>query len=522
MDIPVIKVLTPDLTVSEPKKYAVIRGPTQLTQYAQVSNSYNTSAINFNFSTPSKDAIIKRNFLLEMSVQLDFVGTGIGNLIQLGVNDAPRAFPIMQCMNSINAVIDNATISTNNLPDFQDALMRYYLTPERKAKYQGLTPVMSDQFQQYDDALIHGFSRSPLNSYGNSSEMEDARGGFIGIEVLSNTNTTASVRLTLREPLLFTPPFLGEAISEDMGFVNCDQFTFTFNLSDLSNMWSHSSAGNTISSITPSFFAAPKLIYSVATAPLTMKIPDHAKYPYYTVVRFANSDLTLTPGSSSQVQYQNIQLNGIPNKVFLFAYRRPQDRSFLTSNSYASIEQCNIQFNNVTGILSSSTKEQLYTICVENGLQMTYNQWSKYVGSVLCLEFGKDIFLNDTEAPGKRGNYQLQPTVTFKNNSSSTVVYTPYAVVVSEGIFHIESSGLKRQEISPLTTEMILNAQESDMKFSSVERTEGGSFKDWLPLIGQAVKVGGPIASQVIGDIMESTKSSGGALISKEELRRKR
>lgn len=84
MDIPVIKVSTPELTVSEPKKYAVIRGPTQLTQYAQVSNSYNTSAINFNFSTPSKNSIIKRNFLLEMSVQLDFTGSGIGNLLQIG------------------------------------------------------------------------------------------------------------------------------------------------------------------------------------------------------------------------------------------------------------------------------------------------------------------------------------------------------------------------------------------------------------------------------------------------------
>lgn len=428
----------------------------------------------------------------------------------------------MQCMNSINAVIDNATISTNNLPDFQDALMRYHLTPERKAKYQGLTPTQSDQFQQYSDWVTYGSSRSPLNSYGNSSELEDARGGFVGIQVLSNTNTTASVRLTLREPLLFTPPFLGEAISEDMGFVNCDQFTFTFNLSDLSMMWSHASSGNTISTITPSFFAAPKLIYSAVTAPLTMRIPDHAKYPYYTVVRFPNADLSLTAGSSSQVQYQNIQLNGIPNKIYLFAYRRPQDRSFLTSNSYASIEQCNIQFNNVTGILSSATKEQLYSICVENGLQMTYNQWSNYVGSVLCLELGKDIPLDDSSGPGKRGNYQLQPTVTFKNNSSSTVVFTPYCVVVSEGIFHIESSGLKRQEISPLTGEMILNAQESEMKFTSVERTEGGAFKDWLPLVGALVKTGGPIASQVIGQMLQNSESSGGALMSKEELRRKR
>jgi hypothetical protein len=364
-----------------------------------------------------------------------------------------------------------------------------------------------------------------LNSYGNSSELEDARGGFIGLEVLSNTNTTASVRLTVREPLLFTPPFLDTDISEEMGFVNCDQFTFTFILSDLSYMWSHASSGNTITSITPSFFAAPKLIYSASTAPLTMKIPDHVKYPYYTVVRFPNADLTLAAGASQQVQYQNIQLNGIPNKIFLFAFRRPQDRSYLTSNSYASIEQCNIQFNNVTGILSSSTKEQLYSICVENGVQMTYNQWSKYVGSVLCLELGKDIPLSDSEAPGKRGTYQLQPTVTFKNNSSSSVVYTPYAVVVSEGIFHIESSGLKRQEISPLTTEMILNAEETDVKFTSLDRIQGGGFKDWLPIIGKAIKYGGPMASELVGNILESTSvsgQSGGAFMSKEELRRKR
>lgn len=526
MDVPLVKVLTPDLTIDAPKRYAVVRGPSMISQYNSISNSYNTSTINFNFPTPSPDSIIKRNMLLQAYVELTFAGSGTGNLLQIGVNDAPRAKPLSKCMTTVNAILDNATCTVSNLQDFSDALDRYYLTPEQKAKYSGMTPVMQDQFQDYADWVTYGGARNPLASYGNSSELEDARGGFSGLTVVSNTNTSAVVRLAIAEPFSFLPPFIPEDISEDMGFVNVQQFTFQINLSDLSYMWSHSSAGNTISSVTATFYQAPSLAYTVVTPPLTMKIPKTVKFPYSTFVRFPQSDLTLASGASQQIQYQNIQLNSIPTKIFLFAFRRPQDRTYNTSESYATIENVNVQFNNVSGILSGASKRQLYAIAVENGIQLTWNQFDKYVGSVMCLEFGKDIFLNDTEAPGKLGTYQLQPVITFKNASSATVVYTPYCVVQSEGIFTIHESGLKTQDVGTLTGSEILNAPVEEIKYSSIEKTSGAGFgSSALQTALKAAKVGLPVLNnlvQMVPDDILGSGYSGGAKMSREELRRKK
>ncbi len=46
---------------------------------------------------------------------------------------------------------------------------------------------------------------------------------------------------------------------------------------------------------------------------------------------------------------------------------------------------------NKTGILSGFTSQQLYNISVENGVNMSWGQWSRRVGSILCLNIGKDI-----------------------------------------------------------------------------------------------------------------------------------
>ena len=37
------------------------------------------------------------------------------------------------------------------------------------------------------------------------------------------------------------------------------------------------------------------------------------------------------------------------------------------------------------------TQQQLYNISVENGINMSWGQWSQRVGSILCLAMGKDV-----------------------------------------------------------------------------------------------------------------------------------
>ena len=51
---------------------------------------------------------------------------------------------------------------------------------------------------------------------------------------------------------------------------------------------------------------------------------------------------------------------------------------------------------------------------LKNGLKRSWSEWNIYYGSVLCLEFGTDIVLNNEyQAEGVRGNFMLQMNLIF-------------------------------------------------------------------------------------------------------------
>lgn len=527
------EVLTPSLRVNAPTEYAMVRGPSDRTWMNYGAQSYSTSSATFNFNPPSPKVVALRNMLIEMTVRLTFTGADQGSaLLQIGTNDAPRAYPLNQCLSSVTATLDDQTLTVSNQSDIVDGILRYNLNAQLKQRMQSLTPCFQDQFQIYSDSYTSGSGnvRSPLNSYGNSSEgTVDGRGGFAGISVVSNTNTAAVVDITVTEPIALLAPFIFSDSSNEKGFINVQQYTFLFNFTDLTRWWSHSSLGNTISTIVATVPSQPKMLVSYCTVPELLDVQLPISYPFYKVERFTNSEVTLTTGSSSNQTLNNLQLNSIPHSMYIFARQRPSDRTYLTSDAYASIESVSIIWNNKSGILSGASKQQLYSICAENGLAMGYNQWAKFSGSVLKLEFGKDIPLGQLDAPGKLGTFQLQVQVTFKNQSSATVIYTPYIVVVSEGIFRIGKSQ-KNTEVGILSSEDVLAASEKgpdyNMDYVTVEDDRGGDlisgikklipiYKKFQPIVQKVVEEG----MDLLGDKFDNFDLKGGKKLSRLDLR---
>jgi hypothetical protein len=147
-----------------------------------------------------------------------------------------------------------------------------------------------------------------------------------------------------------------------------------------------------------------------------------------------------------------------------------------TSDSYLAINNLSVLWNNQSGLLSSASAQDLYRIAADNGCNLSWPQFSKYRGSVMCLEMGKDIGLLDTEAPGVQGSYTLQVTATLENKSNFNFESEFYIVVQNQGTFSI-SENFARASLGNLNQAMVLSAKQSpEIHHLTYHQLQGGSF----------------------------------------------
>jgi hypothetical protein len=203
-------------------------------------------------------------------------------------------------------------------------------------------------------------------------------------------------------------------------------------------------------------------------------------------------------GSTQQVFSDTIRLSQIPRYVYLFARRSDATSTFSTCDSFPSIESVSLQWGNDSGLLAGASKQTLFEISRRNSCNLSWVQWSSKRGAVLCLELGKDIGLQDFEAPGLNGSYTLQAQVNFSNQSSSTMSCQFYVVTVNQGTFSI-APNTARSSLGNVTVDMVLAARNSpEVVRSEYEALHGGSF--WSSLRNIIHKVSGfaaPILSKI-------------------------
>lgn len=493
-DITPVKVQDPILNIDQSKYYTILEGPKQNTYQVFVANSSSNSSANWNINPPNINVLTNRKWFIRYYCQLDFTGADQGSpLLQLGVNDAPRAWPVSSCISSANLQINNGGVNIN-LSDVISGLYRYNCGTDYRQYDLSILPAMPDQFQDYNTGSAT--NRDPLAAYGaNPAEM--SRGAFT-IQVISNTNTAASIRFISTEPLILPP--LNWAHGDSPGFLGVNQFVVTLNFSNLSYMWSHSSAGLTLSTVAGSFYQNPEVLVNFLTPPDTMPLPKMIPYSYYVINRYQTDFGNVNAGASFTVNSNNITLQSVPERIFVYARRRNADRTFLTTDCYAALQSIAINWNNQNNILSTASAQSLYEIAVKNGCNLSYEQWSNFTGSVLALDFAKDIALDSSIiSPGQNGSFQLQIQATFTNTSANTVNYTFYIITVSEGIFTVDS-GFAVPQIGVVSASDSLNTPEVEaVPYEEIEAAAGaGNFFSKLKKFARkAYKVGKKIAPHI-------------------------
>ena len=467
----------PRIALNSKRKYDVLKGGLEVNGRTYTSTAFSSSNIAFSTIPPSPNHIIDPGVDIRLSIQLTFAGTGTGNLLQIGTADAPRFMPInTKLISNLVSQINNAQASINS-SDFMSAFLRMQNSPKDRISYNSTSCNMPDMSQEYADLV--GFIKNPLGAYGDGTSSDDPRGGFAGITVLSNTNTAAVVNLVFTERIIL-PPWVYGADKSAAGFTNVQTLDWNFTLNDLSNCWSHAAGGNTISSITSSFFAPPQLdMIFVSRNPLLL-YPKTLIYPYTDISRYPTPVVTLAAGASFTLPSNNIQLQSIPNRLVMFA--REQNSDLLgdpsATDTFMNISNVQIQWGNRNALLGAMTEQQLYQMSVKNGLDLSWTQWNKHVGSLLIIEPPTDLGLQPDQASGLLTTLQLQVNVTLNNKGPNSKNVVFYILVLQEGtlsLFEGESRSVFNLNVLQ-PKDVLASYSKKTEPYWKVERMVGGSF----------------------------------------------
>jgi hypothetical protein len=397
-----LKLVYDPRTKQLPRSYGILKGGReQLWQQFSAQSLASNGAV-FQCNPPNRQVFTNRKIYVSGTFNISFTGTvPAGNLIQLGVSDAPRSWALTKSSKNVAIQLgqDNTSVPLN---DYFSALERFHNNHETRWKDYSIANSMMDQYQEYSDYALYGSSKNALADYGETSTSDDGRAGYSGLTLLTNTPTSATATLTVCEPLVVSPLIFGK--EEGSGFYGIDSIQIQIDFDDLARVWSHdniSAGSGRFSSITVTPQAGSfKVLMNFIQPDITMKLPVSQTWAYTEVNRYPTNGPTLAPGQSTTIIANSIQLKSIPRKLYIFARQQNSDLDESSTDTFAVINNMNITFNTRNGILASATAYDLYNISVRNGLEMSWSQFSLYCGSVVCLEAGMDIPLSEVEAPG--------------------------------------------------------------------------------------------------------------------------
>ena len=170
-----------------------------------------------------------------------------------------------------------------------------------------------------------------------------------------------------------------------------------------------------------------------------------------------------------------------------------------STDTYAYISNISITFANSNNLVNSANPIQLYELAAKNGCALSWVQWSKQVGSVLCIDFSQDIGLPDDMFVGLRdANIQLKLTLSYTNLSSSQKDFTIYTLPVYTGVFDI-TAGQASTQSGLVTLPEYLQAKDiHTLAYEQARNYYGGNFfsnlktaaTKALPYVKEAAKLG--------------------------------
>jgi len=502
---------------------AVYQGAGSNTYQAFQANSTSSSNISFNVQLPSESVVLDRNVLITSKVNFTITLTGVPDTTKpfgYGSNISFQSFPLNRLFTTATAQINNTNVSINQ-QDVMDFLM-LMSNPDDLKCYSGLSPYLRDKYYyNFTDALNSGG-----DAMGDANKLEldgvEPRGSFRILSATSNQvapnewlnqsggplNYTINVEAEFTEPLFLSPfVFNNKANNNQQGIVGVNQMNLVLNIdASCKRVFSYRGGATAINvalntTLPNGPFTDTKLLLNFLSPQPTDLIKASNSVPYYDFPRWVSQSgvvPTLNGNATGSVVSQNIQLNQIPELVFIGVRKRMTALSVRDSCSFVSPQSISINFNNTSGILSSASQQDLYRISVANGLQQSWVEWNgklsvnsvanvspagstcvlSSLGGILVFNPAKDWSLPAYLANGSIGQFNLQFNLNVFNQTANAIADAELVVVVmNSGVFHT-LNGASAIYTGLLNKQMVLESAQKEDAVSSkeFESMVGGSL----------------------------------------------
>jgi len=527
------------LLTTDKVRYAVFKGAQNITpsQYNAISKS--SSSITFNVQLPSESTVFSRRIMVETKMTIAFSATPTGDMpvgqtiVNLGYASALGPFPFHSCCNTIQATINNNTVSQNQ----RDVMFQLLRFGDRRevARYNNATPTQYDSYWSYTDAL--GANNNP-NSAWNDCELDQdfqPRGSFVIDAITGNTpkanagdndQRNITITFTTREPLMLSPFIWTDPESNNQGMYGVQTLNFVFNLGQANRAirlanGNVGTTGNFVANPWFNYVNGSAVVSDVVSSQLLMlfltrqpsnlvsarNVLPFAEYPRYLTTVAPAFD---TGNGAIQTQtFQSIQLNSVPDKLIVVARKVLASQSPCDADSFLPIKNINISFNNKAGLLSGATQWDLWRMSVESGSNQTWAEFSgravkssqagaatatslpasiPLCGSVLALEFGRHIELDDVYAPGSIGAFQLQFRVQLENNTGLDIAQEQYELVLitmNSGVFAIERGTSQTYTAILSRADVLAVSSRPQYAKSGLARIVGGAVEDKMKMLAR-------------------------------------
>jgi hypothetical protein len=489
--------LDPRISASHNGSYTITKGPSKSLFVNYPSQAFSDQQLQHQIFPPSPGSFLDRKVLIEMSVDFTLRAANPASFVfppgsvpeELGVVGL-RYMPLHNIATACNITVNGNTLS---YPSYQLlAALHQYNTPTDPLEqlHWSAMPSCKNVGVTYDSTF--GTPRSQFAA-PFSNVYQDSNAATCEYTLISNVAGVAVLRIKWVEPVLF-PPFIHGVLEREGLLGLTSPLIITYTLPGLARFLGYDNVNGTVlSGITAAWSNAPKMRIQWMTSDISGMLSDTNsqqayKYPYVNPLVFTNTPVLIPSGDSAQLSSSNIQLSGIPQCAFIFVRQQNSDLTPFDCDSFAAIEAINIQFDNLTGILANASTYDLYKICVRNGLKQRYADWASIrgdgVGSVLKVEFDRDIPLpSPSLAVGRSGTFQMQLTVTVRNDRPTDVNYVLYIVTMYEGILTV-TSGTSMTNINLVTAQDVLQlsaeSNSDNLEVAQAEASysmiEGGSI----------------------------------------------
>lgn len=524
-----VKLPDPRIDIRTQNKY-LFKQPANVVTYKSFnSNSSSNNSTHFTATPPNPNIIISPLVYLHVPTTVNVNGlmnnadpsapAAANEVVKLFSSSpsaiCPRQLPISSIIGTLSLKLNTDT-TTVNLNDYIHALSRYYSDDAIRAYEMSSSPVQPDFYQKYGDlipgpdafgttataektrGLGYGTNRSPFGNYGENTN-ESTRKSY---KYNSLVSVAGSVTATydFDEPLFISPLSSGDY--SKMGLVQVQTFDLDITWdSKLERMFScnfnllsttlNSNAGRAAVAVNPRWavtIGQPELRFIYMTPHINYPIPETIIYEFSELNRITKSisaqaigwDPVAAPdaanGPENTIISDNIQLSSIPNKVYIYVRRSNATRDVYSADAFCRIKRINVDFNGVSGILASASEHDLWRMSCDSGLRVSWDAWRFYGGSVLCIDFGKNIGLSPQQGVGMLGTYNFSYQLQFANINTEDMDVELYTLIESVGTLTIQNQQVIKQ-VGILTSRDAIDAPDASQgEAKIVESLYGGSF----------------------------------------------